>query len=423
MTSATSPAPTPPLTPGYELGSPGYRRVTLSLFMAGFVTFALLYATQPLLPALAAEFGLTPATSALSVSFATIGLGVALLVAGPLSEVRGRTPLMLASLFASSVIGIACGLVPSWPLMLALRGLEGVLLSGLPAVAMAYLSEEMAAGAQARAAGVYVGGTALGGMSARLLNALLTDIFGWRVALSGIGFAALLATIAVFLLLPRSHNFRPAPATVGHLLQSTRSILTDRGLIALFAIGGASMGAFVGIFNTIGFRLQGEPYHLGIGIAGLVYLVYSLGSYASARAGHEVARHGQRAVAPWCAVLLLGGVLLTLATPLVLVVAGLAVISAGFFALHGVASGWVAARATLGSGAPGQASSGYLVTYYAGSSLFGSLAGAAYSAGAWPAVVGMCGALVLLALGLTLVMRRIPSLLETSHPDPGMTAY
>lgn len=389
----------------YPTGSPQYRAVTVGLFLAGFVTFALLYATQPLLPELASQFGLSAATAALSVSVTTLGLGVGLLVAGAVSESRGRTPIMFASLFASSVLGIACGLVPSWPTMLVLRSIEGFTLAGLPAVAMAYLSEEIDPLAQPRAAGIYVGGTALGGMSARLVNALLTDLFGWRVALSGIGVAALVAALVAFKLLPRSRHFVAKPTGLTQVWATTKAIGADRALLGLFTIGGLGMGAFVGLFNAIGFRLEGE-YHLPVALAGLVYLTYAIGSWASARAGTLVSRRGHRSVAPWCALVYLAGIALTLASPLVVLVLAMGLVCAGFFALHAVASGWVAVRAQTVAGAPGQASSGYLFCYYLGSSIFGVVISHAYSGVGWLAVAAWAAALIGLAFVVTLLLGR-----------------
>ncbi|HEY9562220.1 MAG TPA: MFS transporter, partial [Nocardioides sp.] len=77
--------------PGHAPGSAGYRRVMLSMFAAGLATFVLLYSTQALLPAFVTEFSVTPTASTLTVSLTTAALAVALLVAGPLSEVVGRT--------------------------------------------------------------------------------------------------------------------------------------------------------------------------------------------------------------------------------------------------------------------------------------------------------------------------------------------
>ncbi|MEP7159832.1 MAG: MFS transporter [Dermatophilaceae bacterium] len=408
---------------GHTVGSPAYRRITLALFLAGLATFALLYSTQPLLPTLAEHFGLSAAGSALSVSAATAGIGVALLVAGPVSEVLGRTRLMVASLVAAPMVGVVIALAPTWPVLLALRALQGVVLAGLPAVAMAYLSEELDSSSQARAAGVYVGGTALGAMLGRLLVGGVADLLGWRWALGAIAALGLICAAAVAAILPPSRNFTPAPRGLVHLVAQSKAILRDPALLALFGIGGAALGSFVAVFNAIGFRLESAPYHLSVGVAGLVYLSYSLGSVASPRAGALAARFGQRAVTPWAALVMVAGVAITLARPLALVALGIAVLTVGFFAVHGVASGWVAARASVGSGGTGQASSWYLFCYYLGSSVFGGLGGQAWQVGGWPAVAALSGGLAVVVVLVALVLRRIPSLLEPGRPRPAPSGF
>src|SRR4051794_14575048 len=174
-----------PAAAGHQVGDPAFRRISVALFAAGLATLALLYTPQPLLPELAAAFDVSAAQSTLSVSVCTLGLGAALLVVGPVSELVGRTPLMHASLFASSVVGLACALAPGWTALLVLRAVQGITLAGLPAVAMAYLREEVADESHARATGLYVGGTALGGMAGRLLSGGLADLGGWRGAPRG----------------------------------------------------------------------------------------------------------------------------------------------------------------------------------------------------------------------------------------------
>src|ERR1700759_3045937 len=177
-------------TEGYRPGEPGYQRIAVALFAAGVATFALLYSTQALLPELARSFAISDAMSTLSVSLTTAGLGVMLLFIGPVSEVLGRTRLIHTSLLASAIIGLACAVAPNWDTLLALRLLQGVALAGLPAVATAYLREEMHPGGDARTAGLYVGGTALGGMSGRLITGGLADLAGWRgglAAVAGLG--------------------------------------------------------------------------------------------------------------------------------------------------------------------------------------------------------------------------------------------
>jgi MFS transporter, YNFM family, putative membrane transport protein len=395
---------------GYRIGEAGYRRITAALFAAGVATFALIYSTQALLPEFPRAFSVSAAQSTLSVSLTTIGLGVALLVAGPVSEVVGRTRLIHLSLAASAVVAVACAVAPTWEVLLGLRLLQGVTLAGLPAVATAYLREELHPGTHARAAGVYIGGTAIGGMTGRLVTGLVADVAGWRWALAAIAVVGLGCVVVVRLLLPASRHFVAVPARVGRLAAMTRRALRDPALLSLCAIGACSVGAFVAVFNALGFRLTSAPFDLGLGTAGLVFLVYPIGTLGSMVAGRLADRFSRRGVVPVGCLVFLAGVLLTLPASLPLVVLGLAVMTAGFFAVHGVASGWVATRAHAGGVAAGQAASLYLFAYYLGSSVFGSLTGRAWTVGAWPAVVLLASALVVVTGGLALWLRRTPSL-------------
>jgi MFS transporter, YNFM family, putative membrane transport protein len=129
-------------TGGHLPGTAAYRRVVGALFAAGAATFALLYSTQAILPELAAQFDVSTASSTLTVSLTTLGLGVALLVAGPASDVAGRTTFIHLSLTASAVVAVGCAIAPTWSTLVGLRLLAGVALAGLPAVATAYLREE-----------------------------------------------------------------------------------------------------------------------------------------------------------------------------------------------------------------------------------------------------------------------------------------
>jgi YNFM family putative membrane transporter len=395
---------------GYRVGEVGYRRITIALFAAGLATFALIYSTQALLPEFSRAFSVSAAESTLSVSLTTIALGLTLLVAGPLSEVVGRTRLIHLSLAFSALVGVACALAPSWEVLLGLRLLQGVTLAGLPAVATAYLREELHPSTHARAAGVYIGGTAIGGMAGRLVTGPVAELAGWRWALAAIGTVAILCAAVAALLLPASRRFVRAPARIGHLASMMRRALGDRALLALYGIGACSVGAFVAVYNALGFRLTSAPFDLGLGTAGSVFLVYAVGTLGSVVAGRLAGRFSRRAVVPLACSITVAGVLLTLPDSLPVVVLGLAVMTAGFFAVHGVASGWVPARAHAGGAAAGPAASLYLFAYYLGASVFGSVAGQAWSLGGWPGVVGLAGALLVVSGVLALLLRRTQSL-------------
>lgn len=402
-----SPArPTRALPTAYHADDPALRRAAVALFAAGVTTFASLYSTQPLLPLLGTRFGVTPGQAALSVSLATAGIAVGLVLAGPLSELAGRTVVMHAGLAAAALLGLACAAAPTWHVLLALRLAQGAALAGLPAVAAAYLREEVEPRAYARVMGLYIAGTAIGGMSGRLISAALAEVLGWRGALAGIAAVGLTGTLVTRRLLPPSRRFVPAPARPRAMAAAWGRVLRDPVLLALYGIAGTLMGAFVAVYNVTGFRLEGEPYRLPVSLAGLVFAVYAFGSLGSGLGGRWAARVGQRPVVPAGAAIMAAGIALTLLRPLPGIVLGLAVMTFGFFVAHGVASGWVAARAQR-HGATAQATAMYLLAYYAGSSLAGGVAGDVWTARGWPGVVALT--LALTGAGLALAMSIVRS--------------
>ena len=171
--STTASRPFVPATASapHRPGSVGYRRVMVAVFAAGMATFVLLYDVQALLPELVEEYAVSPARATLALSLTTAALAVTLLVAGPLSEVVGRTRLIHLALWSSTAVALACAVAPTWEVLLGLRILQGVTLAGLPAVATAYLREELHPSAHGRAFGLYIAGTALGGMAGRVVTA------------------------------------------------------------------------------------------------------------------------------------------------------------------------------------------------------------------------------------------------------------
>ncbi|GAA4111783.1 hypothetical protein GCM10022415_06160 [Knoellia locipacati] len=247
-------------------------------------------------------------------------------------------------------------------------------------------------------------------MTGRLATGPVADLWGWRWALGAVAALALVCAIVVWFALPASRHFVPRPAGRRTALAMTRRALSDPVLLALYGIGMLGCGGFVAVFNALGFRLTSPQFGLSLGAASLVFLVYACGSFGSAVAGRLADRFGRRAVAPAGAVLALAGLTVTLSGALVAVVAGIALMTAGFFVVHGVASGWVPVRAHAGGVAAGQAASLYLFAYYLGSSLFGTAGGHAWSYAGWPGVVTLSAVLFGGAGVLSLLVRRTPVL-------------
>lgn len=174
----------------------------------------LLYCVQPLLPQLAAYFSITAANSSLALSVATFSLAAGLLISGALSESWGRKRVMVVALLGACVLGLSTAWITNWHLLLLLRTLLGIMLSGLPALAMAYIVEEFDPSSLSVAMGTYISGTALGGLLGWLLTGILSDWGGWQVALGGIAALAVVACGLFICFLPASKHFVAQPLSL-----------------------------------------------------------------------------------------------------------------------------------------------------------------------------------------------------------------
>lgn len=397
-----------------QRGSRAYMRANLALFFAGFVTFSTLYTFQPLFPNLVKEFGISPAVASLSLSFATFALALSLPISGSLSDAWSRRRLMGLSVLLASLLALASAASTTLPTLLVLRLLQGVALAGVPAVAMAYLNEEIDPRAIGSAMGLYIAGNACGGMAGRILTAWLTDLFSWRMAVAGIGLVSLLLALLFWLTLPASRNFQRRELHLGKLSRSLLSHLCNPGLLCLFLLAFTCMGGFVTLYNYVTFRLLGPDFALSHSQVALIFLAYAFGAGGSSLMGGLVDRFGRAPLLFWALGIMTCGLLLTLASQVLIVIAGIIIFTIGFFGAHAIASAWVG---VLAGQARAQASSLYLFAYYLGSSISGTGGGFFYSSWGWPGVVALIFLLLvcatLVGLFLTAITRKkLPSALE-----------
>jgi YNFM family putative membrane transporter len=384
-----------------DVGTSAFSRVRWSLFAAGFSTFAQLYFVQPLLPVFSHDFGISPAASSLALSLATGVLAIATLAGGAISDGIGRKQVMGASLFASAFLTLCLAAAPSWGTLLILRFLAGISLSGVQAVGIAYLAEEMKPEAFGRALGLFIAGGVIGGMAGRLMMSFIVDVASWRTASFLLGAVALCAAIAFWRYLPASRNFGGRQAALD-FRGALRTHLTHRTLILLFIEAFLLMGGFVTLFNYLTFRLVGPPFGLTQTFAGAVFAVYIAGIFSSIWAGGLAARVGRPMVFRGGLAIIAIGLLLTLSNNLAVIVLGAAVFTFGFFASHSVANGWVSQAARSNKAL---AASLYLFFYYQGSSLVGSFGGLFWARFGWIGIVALIGGLLAVAILIAMMLK------------------
>ncbi|WP_260636070.1 MFS transporter [Streptomyces angustmyceticus] len=400
----TSPSAAPdPESGKLRPGGPGYRRMSFALFAAGVATFALLYSTQALLPAISTDLGVSPDQASWTVSAATFGLALGVIPLSAVSERFGRRTLMTVSLSVAALIAMLVPFAPSLGALIALRGIQGVALAGLPASAMAFLAEEVRAKALVAAIGLFVAGNSIGGMSGRIVTGWVAQAWDWRAALAAVGVLAVVCAVTFRLLVPKARHFAPRSVGPRALARTLGGHLSDPLLRRLYAIGGLFMTVFGAVYTVIGYRLVAEPFNLPQGIVGSIFVVYLVGTVSSAAAGKLVARTGRRGALYLAVGTTSTGLLLSLSDSVYTVLAGLILITAGFFAGHAVASSSVSRTAKT---ARAQASALYQCAYYVGSSLGGALGAAAFHAVGWEGTVLLGLVAMLGAASITLYATR-----------------
>lgn len=403
--TTTAPAPV-----GHERGTRGYRRLGAALWFGGIATFVLVYAVQGLLPTLAAEFGISSSMSSLALSATTGTLALAIVPLAAVAESWGRARVMTWALAASAVLALLAPLSPTFGVLVGIRALQGVALAALPALLMTHVTREVAARWLGGAVGLLIAGNTVGGLSGRLIAGAVAELGGWRAGLAAVGIVSLACTVAFRALLPPSIGVAAAPVRLRDLGAPLRVHLRDPGLRCLFGISFALMGTFVTVYNFLSFRLLAPPFLLPGALVGLVFLGYLAGTGASTTAGRLGDRFGRRKVLWGTVLVALAGAWATVPDLLPLVLGGVLLLTVGFFGAHSVASSWVGRRSVLlPGGDPSQASSLYLLAYYAGSSVGGLLGGVAFDLAGWPGLVGYVTVLLGTALVLAVHLRHVPA--------------
>jgi YNFM family putative membrane transporter len=393
--------------PAIRRGTPEFFRANVAFFLASLSVFASLYSVQPLLPMFSDYWVHDAGTASFALSVTTAVMALSLIPASLLADRIGRHRLLVGSLIATGLLGLLVPLAQDWWQMLGVRTLMGLTLAGIPGVSMSYLSEEMDPDALGFSMGLYVGGTAIGGMAGRVIAGVLADLLGWRLGVGIVAGLILATSVGAAIMLPRPRHPASGAISLRELWRRCRACFSDAGLPWLFASSFLLMGSFITIYNYAGFRLAEPPFSLSHSAIAAIFLVYILGSASSAWAGGLAQRLGRRKVF-WALVATMGvGMALTLFQSTPVIIGGLAIATTGYFGAHGVASAWVTRRA---GAVRGQASALYLVSYYIGASVLGTLGGYAWNAWAWPGVMLVCGGAALLALAISIRLIFLPPL-------------
>jgi predicted MFS family arabinose efflux permease len=363
---------------------------------------------DPMLPALAAEFGGEPAAAASVITFFTIAYGAMQLVWGPLGDRLGKLRVVAWAALAATVGSLACALAPSLGTLAAARLLTGACCAAIIPLAIAHVGDTVAYEIRQATLARLSTGTLTGMIAGQVLGGLAADTVGWRAAF-GVLAVVFLATGTAALRLAARSTDAPRPASVP-ALRGMATVLRSgwaRMLLAAAFVEGALMFgalAFVPtwLHDRTGMTLSAAGGAVAaLGLGGLLY---------ATNAKRLIPRLGERRL------LVLGGVLIAVGYLVVALLArppaGLATFAAamggcglagvGFYMLHNTLQTFATqlapeARATA-------------IGLFAVAIFMGQSVGVALAARIGPAVghasVMIAAGLLLAGLGVALSRRR-----------------
>ena len=372
-----------------------YIRIILALALSGLAELASLFFIQPLLPVLDVEYDVPVSQVSIILSAETALLAMGLLFTGTLSDHYGRKKLIIVSLLLGGLLTMLCPLVESWAMLVALRAVIGLALSGIAAAATAYISEEVAPVVAGVVTGYFVFGNSMGGMSGRIVASQLIDHISINTIFYGFAISLILVALLVYFLLPASQNFKPTQnLNVLRVVKGAASHFKNKKLALAFVISFIIFGVFTSLYNYLAFFLKGEPFHISPANAGLLSFSFALSFFTAPQAGRLSAKYGSMRVLRALFVMMALGMLLTLTSNVVTFIIGAVIFTGCFFGCHSIGLSWVSKNATH---ARGQAVALYLFFYYMGGSVIGFVNGFVFHSMGWQGMTGFI--IALLAVG------------------------
>lgn len=358
------------------------------------MSVASIYYAQPLLDAVARDFGIAEAALGGIVAATQLGCGLALLFVVPLGDLLERRRLMLAQSLLLATTLAAVGMVASAPLLLGAMVLTGLLATAMTQGMIAYAASSAYEHERGRVVGATQGGVFVGLLLARVVAGAIGDIAGWRGVYFCSAAAMLLLTALLWRRLPPLERGRTGlsyPALIVSMagLLRRHRVLQVRGVLALLMFA-----AFNVFWSALVLPLSAPPHgfsHTAIGAFGIVG---AAGALAATHAGRLADRGLERQVtlAALLLLLLAWAPLALMPVSLWALVVGIVLLDLGGQAVHVTSQGMIF---RTGSQAHSRMVGVYMLFYAVGSGLGALASTRVYAHAGW-------GGVCLLGAGISL---------------------
>lgn len=366
------------------------------------VGFAVLYATQPLLPLLAEQWQRPLGDTALLTTATMVPLALGPLLYGYVLEHISTKHMLTAGFCVLTLAQFAIGLGPDYPVFFILRTIEGMM---FPAIFTALMTYSSSAGGQRntrRNITFYIAATIAGGYSGRVLSGLLTDIHSWQAAFLFWACAALLATWLTTRL-DSDPRLRLGRVRLGEIRDLARRPIYAEGLASAFLL----FFVFAAMLNFLPFHMRDNMPAISQSAIALVYTGYLIGVVISLGSLHLIRLFGgeRRTLVAGSLVYLLGTAAFALPGNQAAYVSML-VFAAGMFTLHSVLSAFLN---HLEKERKGLLNGLYVSAYYAGGALGSYFPGFLYQRFGWTSFIGFLMLLLGALTWLSLMLRHAPA--------------
>jgi predicted MFS family arabinose efflux permease len=368
----------------------------LAVGIAGYCAFINLYAPQSILPLLSEDFHASAAEISNIITVSTLAVALTAPFTGTVADVLGRKRVIVAAMFVLVVPTVMVGLSTSLHALIFWRAVQGLVLPPIFAVTVAYIGDEWPAREATTVAGIYSSASSLGGFSGRMVTGILADLVGWRIGFFALAVIACAGALGVAVLLPTERRFVRSEGLVASGKQMLAHFRNGQ-LVATFAVGFGVLFNFICTFTYVSFHLAAPPYNLSATALGAIFVVYLTGASLTPWIGWAISRFGRQSFTVRVIFIWMGGIALTLAQSLALIIAGLAVCAACGLICQAISTGYVTTTAKAGrSSAVGL----YVTGFYTGGSFGAALGGLAWTLGAWPACVVLIIAVLVILVGI-----------------------
>jgi len=310
------------------------RRDVLLLSAAAFTSSASLRATDPLLPLIAEDYGVSTGAAAAAVTSFALAYGLLQVVCGPLGDRYGRYRTIAAAAFVSAFGSAACALAPDLETLVASRFIAGATIGAFIPLSLAWIGDTFPYRERQAVLARFLIGQMVGIGFGTALAGGLAERYGWRAIF--VLLAAVLLFIAAALALEARRQ--PRPAARAPMLQSFASmpqLLAERAVRGLLFTGFSEGFLIFGALAFVALHFQ-RRYGIGPGAAGTLVAVYALGGLAyAAVAPRALRRFGEIGLATLGGAALAAGYALLATSPwLSLGALALGAIGGGFYMFH-----------------------------------------------------------------------------------------